>query len=76
MFYRVLNMSLFAFFIIVVIKLNPIWGNTNPKLQNIFRKSKGASKRKLLCIAAKNPTLGLSKFLDLLLLNYIARTSH
>ena len=69
MFYKVLNMPLLWKFVIFVIKLNPTCTNNNPKLQNFFKKSEVASKRKALSIVVKSSTLDLLEFLGLLLLN-------
>ena len=50
----------FGIFIIFIIKPNFIWADNNPKLQNFFKTSKGASKRKLLSIVVKSSILDLA----------------
>ena len=69
-----LSLIWFEFFIISIIKPNSICVNNNQKLQNFFKKSEVASKRKTFSIVGKCSILDLIKFLDLLLLNYIGTT--
>ena len=76
MFYNVLNMSLPWKFVTFVIKPNPICANNNPKLQNFFKKSEVASKRKALSIVVNSSILDLVEFLDLSLLNSTVTTLH
>ena len=66
----------FEIFIIFIIKSNPICANNNPKLQNVFKKSEVASKRKTFSIVRKSSILDLIEYLDLPLLNYIATILH
>ena len=61
---------------IIFIKSNPICANNNPKLQNFFKMSEVASRRKTFSVVGKSSILDLIEFLDLPLLNYIATTLH
>ena len=76
MFYRILNTSLLWNRHHLYIKPNFICANKNPKLQNFFKKSTGASKRKLLSIVVNSSILDLAEFSDLSPLNYIATILH
>ena len=76
MFCQVLNMPLLWKFVIFVIKSNPICANNNPKLHNLFKMSKVASKRKALSIVVNSSNLDLVEFLDLSLMSYAAKTLH